>query len=216
MKDSLAFEILTNIMSSADEWREDNPGPSTSQDSVDPTIRFNMNDDVFDSFYSDDGGSNPMWTESIVEIGDNSNSNSNSTDFEDVSQSGSYSGTLLGDSMLDVVKVELKSRIQKKRLDSGQHELEVSFDQPSHSKLSKEDRKLRESRKEKNRLAAQKCREKKQKRIDYLETNIDRLENRRTSLKDEVQRLQDEREHLEEVIKVHHIVCPKIRKLGDS
>ena len=35
--------------------------------------------------------------------------------------------------------------------------------------LSEDDTKLRESRREKNRLAAQKCREKKQSKIDYLE-----------------------------------------------
>ena len=133
MKDSLAFEILTNIMSSAeDEWRENNTRPPTSQDSVDPTIKLNCIDDVFDSFYSDDG-SNPMWTGSVVEVQDESNS----TDFDDAFNGDSFSDACLADSMSDVVKVELKSRIQKKRLDSGQPELQVIFEQPSRSKVNR-------------------------------------------------------------------------------
>ena len=45
---------------------------------------------------------------------------------------------------------------------------------------------------------------------------MSRLEERQERLKEEVQKLRDERETLEEIINVHGMVCPKIRKTSNS
>ena len=46
--------------------------------------------------------------------------------------------------------------------------------------------------------------------------DVTRLEERQEKLKEEVQKLRDERETLEEIIHVHGMVCPKIRKTSNS
>ncbi|XP_076442966.1 uncharacterized protein LOC143281606 [Babylonia areolata] len=71
-------------------------------------------------------------------------------------------------------------------------------------------------KREKNRVAAQKCRNKKREKTETLEKSVSRLEQRQERLKEEVQKLRDERETLEEIINVHGMFCPKIRKVSNS
>lgn len=71
-------------------------------------------------------------------------------------------------------------------------------------------------KREKNRLAAQKCRNKKRDKAEALQKNVTRLEERQEKLKEEVRKLRDERETLEDIIQVHGMVCPKVRKISDS
>ena len=69
-------------------------------------------------------------------------------------------------------------------------------------------------KREKNRLAARKCRNKKRDKTESLLKDVSRLEEKQERIKQEVQRLRDERETLEEIINVHGMVCPKIRKIS--
>ncbi|KAL8592624.1 hypothetical protein ACOMHN_026554 [Nucella lapillus] len=69
-------------------------------------------------------------------------------------------------------------------------------------------------KREKNRLAAQKCRGKKRDKADNLQKNVARLEDRQERLKEEVGKLRDELEVLEGIISIHGVVCPKMRKLS--
>ncbi|XP_067681911.1 cyclic AMP-dependent transcription factor ATF-3-like isoform X2 [Haliotis asinina] len=223
MRETPAFELLTSIMN--DDWRADSPIPSTSTDTVDSIISFSQdelrldNSDVIidptyeetlQSLYSeDDSQFDPLW---------NPNSDASSTFAGDNSLDFLSQDSFLDASVTDVVKGSLKSRIHAKRLASGQEEIVVNFDKSTAPKepLTDEALQLHLERKEKNRVAAQKCRNKKRERAEHLENDINRLENKQDHLKEEIQRLQDEREHLEEVINIHSVVCPKIRKISDS
>ncbi|XP_071079396.1 activating transcription factor 3-like [Haliotis cracherodii] len=225
MRETLAFELLTSMMN--DDWRADSPIPSTSQDTVDSIIGFSNDDlradtgevtidpsyeETLQSLYSEeDSQSDPLWNPTSTSTASSTVGGDNSLDFLS-------DDCFLEASMTDVVKGSLKSRIHAKRLASGQEEIRVDLSRSiSHKEpLTGEDLQLHMERKEKNRVAAQKCRTKKRERAEHLEHDITRLENKQDHLKDEIQRLRDEREHLEEVINIHSVVCPKIRKISDS
>ncbi|XP_046561984.1 activating transcription factor 3-like [Haliotis rubra] len=225
MRETLAFELLTSIMN--DDWRADSPIPSTSNDTVESIVSFGHEElrldtsevtidpsyeETLQSLYSeDDSQSDPLWNPNSTSDASSTFGGDNSLDF--LSQD-----SFLDASVTDVVKGSLKSRIHAKRLASGQEEIIVDLERPTSPKepLTEEALQLHLERKEKNRVAAQKCRNKKRERADHLENDINRLENKQDHLKEEIQRLQDEREHLEEVINIHSVVCPKIRKISDS
>ncbi|XP_076464773.1 uncharacterized protein LOC143296628 [Babylonia areolata] len=71
-----------------------------------------------------------------------------------------------------------------------------------------EDRVKLQEKREKNRLAAQKSRDKKRDRREKLEQHVCRLEERQERLRQEVRRLRDERETLQDLMAVHSTVCP--------
>ncbi|XP_069118034.1 uncharacterized protein [Argopecten irradians] len=110
-----------------------------------------------------------------------------------------------------LLKAELKTRIRKRRQVEGKEEITQLFVEPEPEKLTDEEEKRRIERREKNKLAAQKCRSKKRKVADSLEEETERLEEKQGRLKEEIQRLRDERDHLAELVKVHSSVCPKMK-----
>ncbi|KAH9519016.1 hypothetical protein Btru_008917 [Bulinus truncatus] len=65
------------------------------------------------------------------------------------------------------------------------------------------------AKRQKNRIAAQKCRHKKRDKIESLTMLVQRLESRQDRIKSEVDKLNDEREQLEEMLRVHSFVCPR-------
>ncbi|KAL8619875.1 hypothetical protein ACOMHN_025961 [Nucella lapillus] len=68
-----------------------------------------------------------------------------------------------------------------------------------------------EEKREKNRLAAQKSRDKKRGRREKLEQVVWRLEARQERLREEVQALREERASLQDVVHGHGPVCPRCR-----
>ncbi|XP_013069205.2 serine-rich adhesin for platelets-like [Biomphalaria glabrata] len=70
-----------------------------------------------------------------------------------------------------------------------------------------EDEETKLAKREKNRIAAQKCRHKKRDRIESLTRQVQRLEGRQDRIRCEVDRLSEEREQLEEMLRVHSFVC---------
>ncbi|KAK0046853.1 serine-rich adhesin for platelets-like isoform X2 [Biomphalaria pfeifferi] len=70
-----------------------------------------------------------------------------------------------------------------------------------------EDEETKLAKREKNRIAAQKCRHKKRDRIESLTRQVQRLEGRQDRIRCEVDKLSEEREQLEEMLRVHSFVC---------
>ncbi|XP_060077121.1 uncharacterized protein LOC132556703 [Ylistrum balloti] len=110
-----------------------------------------------------------------------------------------------------ILKAEINNRIRKRRRVEGKEELTELFVEPPPEQLTEEEERKRIERREKNKLAAQKCRSKKRKVADTLEAETEKLEEKQEKLKDEIQRLRDERDHLMELVKVHSSVCPKMK-----
>ncbi|XP_053396275.1 protein c-Fos-like [Mercenaria mercenaria] len=109
------------------------------------------------------------------------------------------------------VKEELKFAIRSKRQREGKEDLKVEFVPPAPEQLTEEEEIRRIEKRERNKLAAQKCREKKRILGDKLEAETKVLMKRQNQYKTEIQKLLDERETLLEMINVHKAVCPKFR-----
>ncbi|XP_022335006.2 uncharacterized protein LOC111131663 isoform X3 [Crassostrea virginica] len=113
-----------------------------------------------------------------------------------------------------LLKEEIKHKIKRRRMAEGKEEIRVEFKEPSPEKLTKEEEEHRRIKREKNKLAAQKCRSKKRKLADTLEEETMKLEERQEKLQEQVQKLREEREHLMDLLKIHSQVCPKMARLG--
>lgn len=109
------------------------------------------------------------------------------------------------------VKEGLKFAIKSKREKQGKGDLKVEFVPPPPEQLTEEEEMKRIEKRERNKLAAQKCREKKRIIGDKLEAETKVLMKRQNQYKSEIQMLLDEREQLMELINVHKAVCPKFR-----
>lgn len=114
------------------------------------------------------------------------------------------------------LKQGLKRTIQSRRLQEGKGMLEVEFKEPEPEFLTAEEEEQRMIRREKNKLAAQKCRIKKKERAEVLEAETKKLEKTQGGLKTEIQKLLEERDNLMDIIKVHRAVCPKMRAQSSS
>lgn len=106
------------------------------------------------------------------------------------------------------VKESLKMMVQSKRKKEGKGELKVEFEPPKPEQLTEEELELRRIKREKNKLAAQKCRSKKRERTDVLEAETRRLQAQQDKSVSEIQRLVEERDRLMDIINVHGSVCP--------
>lgn len=98
--------------------------------------------------------------------------------------------------------------VQSKRKKEGKGELKVEFEPPKPEQLTEEELELRRIKREKNKLAAQKCRSKKRERTDVLEAETRRLQAQQDKSVSEIQRLVEERDRLMDIINVHGSVCP--------
>ncbi|XP_012935895.2 mucin-3A [Aplysia californica] len=81
-------------------------------------------------------------------------------------------------------------------------------------KTEEETEETRLAKREKNRLAAQKCRHRQRTKIETLSKQVTRLEDKQSRVKTEVERLREEREVLEEMLRAHDCVCQNKDKLG--
>ncbi|KAK2182738.1 hypothetical protein NP493_339g01005 [Ridgeia piscesae] len=105
-----------------------------------------------------------------------------------------------------IIKEELRLTIQSKRLKKGQDELSVTFREPSEERLTEDEAERRRTRRENNKLAAQKCRAKRRERAEALEREVDILESQNNELRDQILALERERNRLHEVFS-DHAVC---------
>lgn len=113
-----------------------------------------------------------------------------------------------------LLKEEIKHKIKSRRRAEGKEEIRIEFKEPSPERLTEEEEERRRMKREKNKMAAQKCRSKKRKLADTLEEETMKLEEKQEKLQEQVQQLREEREHLIELLKIHSQVCPKMSRLG--
>lgn len=111
---------------------------------------------------------------------------------------------------------KLQLKIQARRLKEGKSFLVVETKEPEPDILTPEEEEQRRIRREKNKLAAQKCRSKKRERADVLESETKKLKSTQDELKNEIQKLKEERDRLKDIIDVHSAVCPGLRAYSAS
>ncbi|KAK6181036.1 hypothetical protein SNE40_008980 [Patella caerulea] len=106
-----------------------------------------------------------------------------------------------------LLKEELKCRIQSRRLSEGKEELHVDFTSPSKFQPRPDEIEKLNKRREQNRRAARKFRQKKRKDGDNLMKEAEKLDTDNTSLQEEIAKLYEERNKLEEILNDHTHKC---------
>lgn len=115
------------------------------------------------------------------------------------------------DAASQVVKQELRLRIQAKRFQNGQDVTPVCDTTKKVCRieqLTAEEEERRKLRRERNKLAAQKCRSKRQARVEQLEMESKILITKNETLKEQIEKLQAEKEMLCNMVKTHDM-CPR-------
>jgi len=108
-----------------------------------------------------------------------------------------------------LIKEELRQSIQSKRIAKGLPSIEnVDFDKPKIDVISPEALVKREKRRERNKLAAARCRFKKKLLSEKLQQDSDYLENANKLLRDDIYQLQDELQKLTYILELHNATCP--------
>ncbi|KAK3093254.1 hypothetical protein FSP39_013285 [Pinctada imbricata] len=113
-----------------------------------------------------------------------------------------------------LVKEELKYTIQTRRLAEGKEELQVQFENPINSELRPDEVEKVVRRREQNRQAAQRFRQRQKSRGDELQKKNQKLLSENLRLRREIQTLQTERDRLNHALNEHMAVCPY--KNGDQ
>ncbi|EFB26200.1 hypothetical protein PANDA_004777, partial [Ailuropoda melanoleuca] len=73
--------------------------------------------------------------------------------------------------------------------------------------ISPEEEERRRVRRERNKLAAAKCRNRRKELTDFLQAETDKLEDEKSSLQREIEELQKQKERLELVLEAHRPIC---------
>jgi hypothetical protein len=102
-----------------------------------------------------------------------------------------------------IIKEELKSTILAKRLLNGLEEPTIEFKPEGPEQITPEIEEQRKDRRERNKLAARKCRNKKKERCDSLQEEITSLENKNETLILDIRKLREEHDHLLVMYKTH-------------
>ncbi|XP_013094521.2 uncharacterized protein LOC106078242 [Biomphalaria glabrata] len=107
-----------------------------------------------------------------------------------------------------LIKEELRCIIQSRRLAEGKGELQVEFKSPPKKKdMTEDERKRAVKRRQQNREAAQRFRQKQKDTSDYLTKKIKRLETSSKTLVSDLQKLKHERDELQQMLRNHLLVC---------
>ncbi|KAL8592633.1 hypothetical protein ACOMHN_026563 [Nucella lapillus] len=116
-------------------------------------------------------------------------------------------------SLTPLIKEELKYTIQSRRLAAGKPELVVDTSTPVRVKkvMTVEERGRALKRREQNRVAAQRFRQKQKDTGDVLLKKCHKLEGSNTTLRTEIRRLARESQELRQLLTSHLIVCPKVK-----
>lgn len=134
----------------------------------------------------------------------------------DTASSWASSPSSNGGNIPKVVKESLKMAIKTKRFREGKGDLKVEFVPPPPEQLTSEEQAKREEKRINNKLAAQRCREKKRKRVDELEEEIRQIHKKNKSQENEIKKLINERDYLQDLVSVHKQVCPSFRSMSSS
>ncbi|XP_059145254.1 uncharacterized protein LOC131932356 [Physella acuta] len=111
-------------------------------------------------------------------------------------------------SLTPLIKEELRCTIQSRRMAEGKGELKVEFKSPPKKKdMTDDERKRALKRRQQNREAAQRFRQKQKDTSDYLTDKIKRLEKASNNLIIDLRRLKEERDELQAMLKSHLLVC---------
>uniref|UniRef100_H2Y4N4 BZIP domain-containing protein n=1 Tax=Ciona savignyi TaxID=51511 RepID=H2Y4N4_CIOSA len=107
-----------------------------------------------------------------------------------------------------LIKEELRYTIQSKRLARGlPGNVEIEYKRPHNDEISPETLIKRERRRERNKVAAAKCRFKKKILSEHLQEESEHLENVNAKLKREIAKLQDEKQKLIYMLNLHKPKC---------
>jgi len=117
-----------------------------------------------------------------------------------------------------LIKEGLKLTIQSKRFASGRASLQAQHLQlpfkDEMGQLTTEDEDRRQRRRERNKVAATKCRNRKKERTGILMQESDVLEDQNVSFRSEIQRLETEKRRLMDVLAMHSPNCLKTPPSG--
>ncbi|XP_060062851.1 cyclic AMP-dependent transcription factor ATF-3-like [Ylistrum balloti] len=111
-------------------------------------------------------------------------------------------------SVLPIIKEELKCAIQNRRLAEGKTELAVQFTPPTKQKLRPEEMVKKENRRDQNRRAARKFRQKQAASLKEFQKRIKQLEVENGKLRMQVKQLTQKTRHGK--LHVHNAMCGNI------
>lgn len=106
-----------------------------------------------------------------------------------------------------LIKEGLKLTIQTKRMALGLGQIRPEFNCISSNELTAEDEERRLRRRERNKLAATKCRNKKKERTQRLAKESESLEANNHALRQEIEQLQKEKQELLDLLRNHLPLC---------
>ncbi|XP_002736446.1 cyclic AMP-dependent transcription factor ATF-3-like [Saccoglossus kowalevskii] len=133
-----------------------------------------------------------------------------STDFSDTNLFEALEispDTMMHVDIMPLIKDGLKYTIQAKRRAQGLAELSVEQKRVRPEKLTPAEAERRRIRRERNRIAATKCRNKKRSQINTLDEESKRLEGLNHKLKEEIGKLQIEKSFLSDTLQAHLSIC---------
>ena len=135
-----------------------------------------------------------------VEISSSSSDGGSSAPSSPVSDAGSF----IIQPKDDVVKKELRDAIRHKRLAKGLGELpEIEAKRPKTDELTPEEEEKRRLRRERNKLAAFRCRQRRKQHIVELEQVTEQIQNSNDDLEREIEDLKQQKQQLEEMLQRH-------------
>uniref|UniRef100_G3P8H1 Protein c-Fos n=1 Tax=Gasterosteus aculeatus TaxID=69293 RepID=G3P8H1_GASAC len=109
-----------------------------------------------------------------------------------------------------------KTRSSTQQLQTGANKAKPSDRKGLKEKPSKEEEERRRIRRERNKIAAAKCRNRRRELIDTLQAETDKLEDEKSALEGEIADLLKEKERLEEVLVSHKPSCKLPANDGDE
>ncbi|XP_006824856.1 uncharacterized protein LOC102806310 [Saccoglossus kowalevskii] len=109
--------------------------------------------------------------------------------------------------IMPLIKDGLKYAINAKRRARGLDDLKVEPREVVPDKLTPAEKKKKDDRRERNRIAAAKCRYKKRAKSELLEDETKRLTSVNRELRREIARLEKEKNHLSHHLEVHLSMC---------
>jgi len=115
------------------------------------------------------------------------------------------------------LKLKVKQKIKEESIQTS--DTSYPFDDTlnyGEAKLTIEDEERRERRRERNKIAATKCRNKKKERTTRLIAEGEVLEIQNSSLKEELRKLVAEKRSLKDLLNQHNKVCAKKRRLDSD
>jgi len=108
---------------------------------------------------------------------------------------------------VDVVKEELRNRIKSRRVAKGLDENpELTAKRPRIEHLTEEEEEKRRIRRERNKLAAMKCRQRRKEHIQELTEETEGLEGENVALEREILCLREQKKQLETML-INHACC---------